>query len=145
MADSKPQCNCCFSGLESIELDTIMKYTRVQIKKATSVQLMKRILKAENMDTSAVELHQSEAVYRLCHSILKDHVNNTKRKLMGFEEQIADGMKGMVVLTLKKQTANTRQHLVLWAVVQIELLTEPKVGYVRTFDITSKLFCIFET
>lgn len=93
------------------------------------------------MDTSAVELDQSEAVYRLCHNILKDHMQNTKRKLMGFEEQVQHGMKGMAVLTLKKQTCNSREHLVLWAVVQIDLLTEPKVGYVRTFDITSKFYC----
>lgn len=81
-----------FSDLDSIELDTIIKYTRIQMKRATSIQLMRCILKAENMDTSAVELDQSEAVYRFCHSMLKDHVENTKRKLMAFEEQVDDGM-----------------------------------------------------
>lgn len=143
MADSKLQCSCPYSGLESIELETILKRTRIQIKRATSVQLMRRILKAEQMDTSAVELDQSEAVYRFCRSVLTDHVQNTKRKLMALEEQVEDGMKGMVVVTLKKQTSNSRQHLVLWAVVQIDLLTEPKVGYVRTFDITCMYISIF--
>lgn len=124
--------------MDDLNPKAVMKYVKYYHKSAISMESIINIIGGVNMSYDCIEFEQAPVVYEICRTALVNTLNESKRQILCFEEHNAECKKVILGVTLQPRSQKNREHVVIWATIMFLLKEGVPVGFVRTYNFTSK-------
>ena len=123
---------------QKLDVHEIENYSQYFVAETVSIDVINGYLGSPDTSYFCCEEDQSMEVYFTCCENLLEVLNNSACPLMFFEEFQSKITNIMVAVLHQKKEKGQREHLNLFCVVQMTMMTIPRVSYAHNCCFTSK-------
>ena len=122
----------------------IFDVCKITYENAISIEIINHLLGGENMEYFCMELENSFECDYYCRQHLLGLLKNDKREICFFEDHKNSTSNILIAIVKQPKSKTSREHLVLYAVIWMTLMMEPKVAIMRYFDLSGMFHIFFQ-
>ena len=136
--DMKEQLNStklCKDLKITIPEEEIKAFCWIKKEHAISIEIINHLLGGPNMDYDAMNIQDSFQCFQFTANSVLKYLKDTKKEILFFENRKTTKSDVVIICTKQDKSKGVHEHVELLAIIRLTIMTTPKVGFFRFFDI----------